>query len=140
MAKRINKTQATDASVDDYLASIASDEQRKDCQAVLQLLRKITKLEPKMWGPSIVGFGSYHYKYDSGHEGDCCLTGFAARKGTTVVYLICAGAEQTPLLEKLGKFKMGKSCLHFKRLSDIDIKILEKLVKASLAEVKRRYG
>lgn len=135
-----NKTRATDASVAGHIAAIASDEQRKDCEALVTLLRKVTKQEPKMWGPSIVGFGSYHYRYESGHEGDSCLTGFAARRNELVVYLVASGPEQESLLKKLGRHRMGKSCLYIRRLSDVDTAVLEKLVAGSVAEVRRRYG
>ena len=135
-----NKTKPTEASVDTHIAAIADEGQRKDCEALLRLLRKLTKLEPKMWGPSIIGFGSYHYRYESGREGDMCLTGFAARKKELVVYLVAEGPDQSSLLSQLGKHKMGKSCLYFRRLSDLDANVLEKLIRGSLAEVKRRYG
>jgi hypothetical protein len=104
------------------------------------MLKKVTKSEPKMWGPSIVGFGSYRYKYESGREGEACLTGFAIRKSELVVYLTAESKEQTALLSQLGKHKMGKSCLYFKRLADLDTAVLEKVVAGSVAEVKRRYA
>jgi len=93
-----------------------------------------------MWGPSIVGFGSYHYQYESGREGDACATGFAARKNEMAIYLVAAGADQHALLDQLGRHRMGKSCLYVRRLSDVDIRVLEKLVKGSLVELRRRYG
>lgn len=136
-----NKTKATNASVQDHIAAIANEGQRKDCEFLANLFQSITNHEPKMWGPSIVGFGSYHYKYESGREGDSCLTGFAARKNELVVYLAPGGTpEQEALLDKLGKHRMGKGCLYFRRLSDIDTSILEKLVKNSVAELNRRYS
>jgi len=135
-----NKTRATSASVHSYLAAIENEGQRKDCQALVDLMRKTTKEEPRMWGPSIVGFGSYHYKYESGREGDSCATGFAARKNEIAVYLVAEAAEQGDLLSQLGKHKMGKACLYIRRLSDVDTKVLEKLIKGSVAEVRRRYG
>lgn len=135
-----NKTKATDASVEDYISSRANEEQSRDCSRLLAMLKRITKQEPKMWGPSIVGFGSYHYKYDSGREGESCLTGFAIRKSELVVYLVAESKEQANLLAKLGKHTMGKACLYFKRLSDLDTAILEKLVAGSVSEIKRRHG
>ena len=135
-----NKTTATAASVDGYIAAITSDEQREDCQTLIKLLRKITRMEPKMWGPTIVGFGSYHYKYESGREGEACLTGFAARGKELVVYLVASGPEQEALLARLGKHRMGKACLYIRRLADIDTAILEQLVRDSVAELKRRYA
>lgn len=135
-----NKTKPTGASVDDYIASRANDAQRADCSRLTALLSKITGHGPKMWGPSIVGFGSYRYKYPSGREGEACVTGFAIRQSELVVYLVADSQEQTDLLARLGKHKMGKSCLYFKRLSDLDMTVLERLVAASVAEVERRHG
>lgn len=118
------KTMPTAASVDDYLASRASPEQLADCKAVMALLEKVTKQSPRMWGPSIVGYGSYSYRYESGRTGDSCLTGFAVRGKDLVVYLLAESPDQQALLAKLGKHKMGKACLYFKRLSDLDTQVL----------------
>lgn len=133
------KTKPTDANVDAYLASKASAEQLADCKAIMAICQGVTKEQPKMWGPSIVGYGSYTYKYDSGHTGDACLVGFAVRGRELVVYVMAEDAEQVDLLAKLGKHKMGKSCLYFKRLADLDLQVLETLIAASVAEVRRRY-
>lgn len=133
------KTKPTSASVEEYLASKASPEQQADCQALMALLQKITKQYPKMWGPSIVGYGSYSYTYASGRTGESCLTGFAVRGKELVVYLVAETRDQQALLAKLGKHKMGKSCLYIKRLADLDAKVLEALIAGSVAEVKRRY-
>ena len=135
-----NKTKATAADVEVHLASVENEAIRADCQALAGLMVKWTKEKPKMWGPSIVGFGSYHYKYESGREGDSCATGFAVRKNEIAIYLVAEGTDQPRLLGQLGKHKMRKSCLYVKRLSEIDIGVLEKLVKGSLAELHRRYG
>lgn len=135
-----SKTQPTGASVAEYIASRASAEQAEDCARLTALLRKVTKQEPRMWGPSIVGFGSYRYKYESGREGESCLTGFAIRKSELVVYLVAESKEQASLLPSLGKHKMGKACLYFKRLGDLDTAVLEKLVTGSVAEIRRRHG
>ncbi len=134
-----SKTQPTGASVAEYIASRASEEQAQDCARLTALLKKVTKHEPRMWGPSIVGFGSYRYKYESGREGESCLTGFAIRKSELVVYLVAESKEQVSLLPKLGKHKMGKACLYFKRLGDLDTTVLEKLVAGSVAEIRRRH-
>lgn len=104
------------------------------------MLKRVTKQAPKMWGPSIVGYGSYQYKYESGRTGESCLTGFAIRGRELVVYLVAEGKEQEALLSKLGPHKMGKSCLYLKRLSDIEPLVLEKLVAGSVAELKRRHS
>ena len=135
-----NKTKPTDASVDDYIASRASEQQHVDCRRLMTLLKQVTRQPPKMWGPSIVGYGSYCYTYESGRTGESPVAGFAIRGREIVVYLLAEGEAQSLLLSKLGKHKMGKACLYFKRLSDLDYSVLEKLVTNSVAEVKRRYG
>ena len=135
-----NKTKATDASVEDYLASRASEEQRADCKALMSIFKGITKRRPKMWGPTIVGYGSCRYTYESGRTGEICLAGFAIRGRELVVYVVAEGREQEALLSKLGKHKMGKSCLYFKRLADLDKAILEALVTNSVLKMKNRYG
>jgi hypothetical protein len=132
------KTKPTDASVDDYLASRASPEQRTDCKAIMAICKRVTKQEPKMWGSSIVGYGSYTYTYKSGHSGEACLAGFAIRGKELVVYLVAESTAQVELLARLGKHKMGKSCLYFKRLSDLNRTVLEALIAGSVAEVKRQ--
>jgi len=133
-----NKTKATEASVDSYLSAIEDEGRRKDCEALARLMTKVTKEKPKMWGTSIVGFGSYHYKYESGREGDACLTGFSSRKGDISVYLSASFAGREALLAKLGKHKMGKVCLCVRKLDDVDLKVLEQLVVGSVTDTKRR--
>lgn len=133
------KTKPTDASVDAYLDSRASPEQHADCKAIMAMCKRVTKQPPKMWGPSIVGYGTYTYRYESGHSGDACLVGFAVRGRELVVYIVAETTTQVKLLAKLGKHKMSKSCLYFKCLADLDVKILEALIAGSVAEVKRRY-
>jgi hypothetical protein len=135
-----NKTRPTAASVENYLAAIEDDTRRKDCEALAKLMRKITKQPPVMWGTGIVGFGSYHYKYESGREGDMCATGFAARKGDISIYLLASFAGQDALLTKLGRHKMGKACLYVRTLAEVDLKVLEQLIVGSFAQVKERYG
>ena len=135
-----NKTQATEASVGGYLDAIDDASRRRDCDVLVKLMSKVTKQAPKMWGPSIVGFGSYHYRYESGREGDSCLTGFSSRKPDLSVYLVASFTGQDQLLARLGKHKMGKACLYVRKLSDVDAKVLQELVAGSVAEVKRRYG
>jgi hypothetical protein len=135
-----NKTKPTGASVEDYIASRANEEQRADCKALMSIFKRITKQQPKMWGPSIVGYGSYRYTYESGRTGEMCLAGFAIRGRKLVVYICPEGTEEKALLSKLGKHKMGKSCLYFKRLADLDKTILEQLVASSVLKVTRRYG
>jgi hypothetical protein len=135
-----NKTKPSDASVEDYIVARGSEQQRADCEELIALLEKATQQPPKMWGPSIVGFGSYQYTYESGHSGEAPLAGFAIRGRELVIYLVPDQDEQKSLLSKLGPHKMSKSCLYFKRLADLDKSVLEKLVVGSMAEVKRRYG
>lgn len=134
-----SKTQPSAASVEEYLAAKASPEQLADCKALMALLKKVTKQAPKMWGPSIVGYGSYSYRYESGRTGESCLTGFAVRGKELVVYLIAESPEQQALLSRLGKHKMGKACLYFKRLADLDTQVLETLIAESVAETARRH-
>jgi hypothetical protein len=132
-----NKTTLTQASVEEYIANIADEGRRADCQQLAKLMSAVTRQPPKMWGPSIVGFGQYHYKYDSGREGDMCLAGFSSRKADLTIYVFTAG--QDALLAKLGRHKGSKACLYLKRLSDVDQAVLKKLIAASVAEVRRRY-
>jgi len=135
-----NKTKATDASVADYLSAIDDEGRRKDCQAIADLMSRITKAPPRMWGTGIVGFDSYHYKYASGREGNAAATGFSSRNGDISVYLAASGSNQEQLLARLGRHKMGKCCLYIRKLADVDIGVLEQLVAESVGEVKRRYG
>lgn len=134
------KTKFTGASVEDYLASRASEQQYVDCRKLITLLKKVTRKQAKMWGPSIVGFGSYRYTYESGHSGEAPVAGFAIRGRELVMYLDCEGAPQKSLLSKLGKHRIGKCCLYFKQLADLDKSVLEKLVRGSITELNRRYG
>ena len=118
------KTKPTGASVDAYLASRASPEQLADCKAIMAICKRVTKQQPYMWGPSIVGYGSYTYRYESGHSGDAPIAGFAVRGRELVVYLGVDDPGQAELLAQLGKHKMSKSCLYFKRLADLDVRVL----------------
>ncbi len=133
------KTKPTGVSAESHIAAIANEEQRNDAQSLVALMRRVTKQEPRMWGPSIVGFGSYHYKYASGHEGDSALTGFAVRGSDLVVYLAAGCEGRDALLAKLGKHKTGKVCLYIRRLANVDLKVLETLIARSIVDTKRRY-
>jgi hypothetical protein len=135
-----NKTKTTEVPVESYLSAIEDEARRKDCVALARLMTRATKQKPKMWGTSIVGFGSYHYKYDSGREGDSCLTGFSSRKGDISIYLTADFPGREGLLAKLGKHKMAKGCLSVRKLSDVDPRVLERLVVRSVAERKRNHG
>jgi hypothetical protein len=133
------KTRATRASVDKYIAAIGDVQRREDCRALVGLMTGVTKAPPVMWGTGIVGFGSYHYRYASGHEGDSCLTGFASRKGDISIYVTSGFEGQQSLLARLGRYKTGKVCLYVKRLADIDLETLASLVERSVAEMRRRH-
>src|SRR5512134_276304 len=133
------KTKPTGASVDAYLASRASPGQLADCKALMAMCKRVTKQQPTMWGPSIVGYGSYTYRYESGHSGDAFLTGFAVRGRELVVYVMARNPGQVALLARLGRYRMGTSCLYFKRLADLDVTVLEALIAGSVADVRRRY-
>src|SRR5688572_16497076 len=135
-----NKTKPTDASVEDYIVSRASEQQRTDCQELMALLAMVTQQSPRMWGPSIVGYGSYRYTYESGRTGEAPLAGFAIRGRELVVYLVAEGDRQKSLLSKLGKHKMTRTCLYFKQMADLNKSMLKQLVTNSVAEVRRRYG
>ncbi|MFO1280899.1 MAG: DUF1801 domain-containing protein [Burkholderiales bacterium] len=133
------KTKPTWASVREHLATIADPARRADCEALVAMMSRVTGAKPVMWGPTIVGFGSYHYRYDSGREGDACLTGFADRKSEIAIYIVAGFEDSEALIAKLGKCKTTKSCLYVKRLADIDPGVLEALVSRSVAEMRRRY-
>lgn len=125
------KTKRTNASVEAFLNAIPDAARRQDCLTVLKIMKQATKAEPKMWGRSIVGFGSYHYAYASGREGDWFLTGFSPRKQDMTLYIIAGFKRYDALMGKLGKHKTGKSCLYLKRLADIDLQVLRELIEDS---------
>ena len=132
-----NKTKETNQSVSVFLEKVTNEERRQDCNVILQMMKDITRAEPKMWGDSIVGFGRYHYKYRSGREGDMFLVGFSPRKKNLVIYIIPGFAKFQTILAELGKYKLGKSCLYINHLSDIDLKILRKLIVVSVKVMKK---
>jgi hypothetical protein len=131
------KTRVNNSSVTKFLNSVTDEQKRHDCFDVLKMMKQITKEEPKMWGSSIVGFGSYHYKGKSGREGDWMLTGFSPRKQNLTLYLMGGFNTHTALLKKLGKFKTSGGCLYIKRLDDVDKKVLKELVQASVKRMKQ---
>lgn len=138
MPSKPNKTHATTASVDAFIDKQPKEEVRDDCRTLMKLMHELTGEEPYMYGPSIVSYGSYHYKYASGHEGDAPLLAFSPRKPELVIYLY---SEQLPpdLMAKLGKHKATKGCVYIKRLDDIDMGVLKTLFKKSIAAVKKAY-
>ncbi len=136
-----NKTKPTKVSVKKFIDAIDDEQKRKDSYFLIDMMKKITKEEPKMWGPTIIGFGSYHYKYDSGHEGDSCRAAFSPRKAAFSIYVLCGENKYPDLFKKLGKHKLGAgSCLYVKRLSDIDLKVLKEIVTASYKDTKKKWG
>jgi hypothetical protein len=133
------KTRVTHASVEAFLRSIPDDARRQDCLRVLEIMKGVTGDEPKLWGPAMVGFGSYHYRYDSGREGDWFVTGFSPRKANLTLYIMAGFDRYAELLERLGKFKTGKSCLYVKKLADVDEAVLTELIAASVEHIRRTY-
>lgn len=136
------KTKKTNASVQEFLNKVADVQQREDAFAILKMMQTISGHKPKMWGPSIVGFGEYHYKYESGHEGDCCQIGFSPRKGNLALYFMPGLACFEAHLKKLGKHKTGKSCLYIKRLADVDEAVLREMIEvgfSKMVEITQRY-
>jgi hypothetical protein len=139
MTKAENKTQATVTRVEDFITGIADENQRADARSLIALMTRLSGEPATMWGPSIIGFGRYRYRYDSGREGEMCRIGFSPRKGQTVLYLIDGFEGHAELMAKLGKHKTGKSCLYVKRLSDIDLVVLEDMCRSSLAYMAAKY-
>ena len=131
------KTKINDADVEAFLNGIEDEKRRKDSFAVLELMKKITKAEPKMWGASIVGFGNYHYKYQSGREGDWFVSGFSPRKQNLTFYIMSGFSRYDELLAKLGKHKTGKSCLHINKLEDVDLDVLADMIEISARNVNQ---
>ncbi len=128
------KTIQTEASVEDFLNLIEDNQKREDCFEIVKMMKQVTKKEPKMWGPSIIGFGSYHYKYESGREGDSPQIGFSPRKQNITLYILSGSDHENPLLQKLGKHSTSKVCLYIKRLADVDKKVLLELIKESFTK------
>lgn len=133
-----NKTKKTEASVADFIAGVEPERKRADAETLVALFERLSGYPAKMWGPSIIGFGSYHYKYDSGREGDMLMTGFSPRKANIALY-IGAGRADSGLLARLGKHKRGKGCLYINTLADIDMDVLEALIVADIAHMRATY-
>ena len=133
------KTKLNNASVEKFLNSVKDEQKCQGSFKILEMMKKITKEDPKMWGPSIVGFGSYHYKYASGHEGDMCIAGFSLRKESLTIYILPGFEKYDSLMKKLGKYKTGKSCLYIKRLDDVDRNILEEIISTSYGYMMKKY-
>ena len=131
------KTQKNDQSVTAFLDGVADDKKRADSYAILKLMQEVTGADPHMWGPAIIGFGSYRYKYESGREGDWFLTGFSPRKQNISLYIMSGFRRYEELLNELGKHKTGKSCLYIKKLEDVDLSILRKLIEQSVEHLRK---
>ena len=128
-----NKTKVTEIEVVDFINSfVDSEEKKQDSLQLIELMKKWSGFEPKMWGPTMIGFGSYHYKYASGHEGDSMIIGFSPRKNEFSLYVVAPDKDYGPLLDGLGKYKMGKACIYFKKLSDLDLSALEAICKETI--------
>lgn len=134
-----NKTRPTEVGVGEFIASVPDPQRRADARTLCAMMERLSGEEPKMWGPSIVGFGSYHYRYDSGREGTMSRVGFSPRARELVVYLVDGYEQRGELLGRLGKHKIGKSCLYIKKLGDVDQGALEELISASLAYMDEKY-
>lgn len=135
-----NKTRPTGASVERYLRSIKDEVRLADCRCLVEMMSRVTGEPPRMWGASIVGFGTYHYRYDSGREGDFFLTGFSSRKADLSLYVMAGFASFPALMAKLGRHRTGKSCLYVRRLADVDLEVLEELVRRSVKEMRERHA
>ena len=139
MATSNNKTTQSNAGVEAFLASVEHDTRRADGFALFELFNRVTGLKPKMWGPSIVGYGRYHYKYESGREGDFLISGFSPRKSALSIYIMPGYRDMSEKLDRLGKHRIGKSCLYINKLADIDLDVLEEIVLDGIAYMKTRY-
>jgi hypothetical protein len=133
------KTKETAVDVDDFIANIDDERKRDDARTIVRMMSQITGEPPRMWGPSIIGFGYYYYKYDSGHEGLLCMAGFSPRKAALTLYIGADFPAYEGLASKLGKHTQSKGCLYIKRLDDVDVDVLEKLIEESVADTKRKY-
>jgi len=133
------KTKKTTVSVDKFLKGVENVQRREDALTLLKMMKSITRQEPRMWGKDLIGFGSYHYKYASGQEGDFLMTGFSPRKSSLSVYVIPGFDRYSALMKKLGKHKTGKSCLYINKLEDVDIKVLKELIKSGYTDMKKMY-
>ena len=134
-----NKTTETNSSVIEFVNKVENEVKRNDSFKLIEIFKSISGFEPKMWGPTIIGFGSYHYKYESGHEGDAPLAGFSPRKDSLVLYFATEFENRDVLLSRLGKHKSSKACVYVKKLGDIDIKVLEKMIVNSMTYVMKLY-
>ena len=134
-----NKTKPTEISPADFVEEVEHPVRKADAERLLDLFGKITGLSPRMWGPSLIGYGEYHYEYETGREGDFMMTGFSPRKANLVVYIMPGYTDRSEMLARLGKHKMGKSCLYINKLADINMDVLEEIISDGFAEMKDKY-
>lgn len=141
MAKADNKTKPTEVDPRDFVAAVEHDKKRADAETLLEFFGRVTGLKPKMWGPSLIGYGRYHYKYESGREGDMLITGFSPRKANLVMYIMPGYRSEAmqDKLARLGKHKLGKSCLYINKLADVDMDVLEEIVRDGVDYVRENY-
>ena len=139
MAKAENKTKAASVSPESFIQTVEHDVRRADAKVLLDLFADVTQLVPRMWGPSIIGYGRYHYKYESGREGEFMMTGFSPRKANQVIYIMPGYTDHSAILDRIGKYKIGKSCLYINKLADIDLDVLRELITAGFEDMKSRY-
>ena len=134
-----NKTQPTDVAVSEFIAGVEHPTRRADAATLDAMFREVTGWQPQMWGPTIIGYGTYHYVYDSGREGDFLATGFSPRKANLSIYVMPGYADFAHIMERLGKWKMGKSCLYINKLADVDVDVLKELIRAGLDDLATRW-
>ncbi len=134
-----NKTKPTDISVDEFIANVMPDRRREDALILNQLFKDVTGWQPQMWGPTMIGYGSYHYIYDSGREGDALATGFSPRKANLVLYIMPGYQDFGHILDKLGKHKLGKACLYINKLADVDIDVVAEIIRAGVDDLGTRW-
>ena len=134
-----NKTKPTEVSVDEFIANVMPDRRREDALILNQLFKDVTGWQPQMWGPTMIGYGSYHYIYDSGREGDALATGFSPRKANLVLYIMPGYQDFGHILDKLGKHKLGKACLYINKLADVDIDVVAEIIRAGVDDLGTRW-
>jgi len=132
-----NKTRPNDRGVKKFVSGISDEKKREDALSLLELMKQATKTEPRMWGDSLIGFGSYHYRYDSGREGDYFMTGFSPRKQNLTIYIMPGFDKYKDIMKRLGRYTTGKSCLYIKKLEDVDLTVLKELIRQSFTDMKK---
>jgi hypothetical protein len=139
MARSANKTTTTSVSPEEFIGALENPQRQADARVLLKFFRNLTGWKPKMWGPSMIGFGSYHYRYETGREGDMLVTGFSPRKANLVLYIMPGYNDLSEPLRRLGKHRIGKSCLYINKLADVNMDVLEEIVRAGVAYMKANY-